>query len=134
MERYRSHRKSIGQTYSASSVKKYSERMDAVMERFIAKLKEHEGQVLDLTNWVHLVIVELLGAVTLNWSPGFINDETDHGYLLKTLGFWREVTALGALQYFLLAIHKWPSIRPMVDKVFGLQVKLPAGYVPFEPV
>lgn len=134
MERYKSHRKNIGVTYSTSSLKKYSDRLDEVMDRFVAKLKTQEGQVLDLTDWVHLAIVECLGAVTLNWSPGFINDGTDHGFLAKSIKFWREVTTFGSLQQWLLVAQKWPSLRPKIAKLFGVDIKnLPADYVPFEP-
>ncbi|KAI1380418.1 cytochrome P450 [Hypoxylon crocopeplum] len=134
MQRYRSHRKSIGTTYSASSLKKYSERLDEVMGRFVAKVKEQDGQVLDLTDWLHLAIVECLGAVTLNWSPGFIKEGSDHGFLAKSIKFWREVTTFGSLQQFLLAAQKWPSLRPRIAKLFGVEIKLSADYVPFEPV
>ncbi|KAI1141491.1 cytochrome P450 [Hypoxylon sp. FL0543] len=134
MQRYKSHRKNIGVTYSTSSLKKYNDRLDEVMDRFVAKLKTQEGQVLDLTDWLHLAVVECLGAITLNWSPGFINDGTDHGFLAKSIKFWREVTTFGSLQQWLLAAQKWPSMRPTISKLFGVDIKnLPADYVPFEP-
>ncbi|KAI1777511.1 cytochrome P450 [Hypoxylon cercidicola] len=134
MQRYKGHRKNIGTAYSASSLKKYSDRLDEVMDRFVAKLKSQEGQVLDLNDWLHLAVVECLGAVTLNWSPGFINDASDHGFLVKSIKFWRQVTVFGSLQNWLLAAQKWPSLRPTIAKLFGVDIKLPADHVPFEPI
>ncbi|KAI1416493.1 cytochrome P450 [Hypoxylon sp. FL1857] len=134
VERYKSHRKSIGVTYSTSSLRKYSDRLDGVMDRFVAKLKTQEGQAIDLTEWIHLAVVECLGAVTLNWSPGFIKDGTDHGFLAKSIKFWREVTLFGSLQQWLLVVQKWSSLRPTIAKLFGVDINnLPADYVPFEP-
>lgn len=134
MQRYKGHRKNIGTTYSSSSLKKYSGRLDEVMDRFVAKLKSQEGQILDLNDWLHLAVVECLGAVTLNWSPGFINDASDHGFLAKSIKFWRQVTVFGSLQNWLLAVQKWPSLRPTIAKLLGVGIKMPADYVPFEPV
>ncbi|KAI2464794.1 cytochrome P450 [Annulohypoxylon bovei var. microspora] len=133
MQRYKSHRKNINQTYSTSSLKKYSERLDEVMDRFIAKLKTHEGEVLDLGDWIHLAVVECLGAVTLNWSPGFIDDESDHGFLAHSIKSWQQVTAFGSLQPWLIIAQKWPSLRSRIAKLFGIDIKLPASYVPFGP-
>ncbi|KAI4862728.1 cytochrome P450 [Hypoxylon rubiginosum] len=134
MQRYKGHRKNIGTTYSSSSLKKYSGRLDEVMDRFVAKLKSQEGQILDLNDWLHLAVVECLGAVTLNWSPGFINDASDHGFLAKSIKFWRQVTVFGSLQNWLLAVQKWPSLRPTIAKLLGVGIKMPADYVPFEPI
>ncbi|KAI1451312.1 cytochrome P450 [Annulohypoxylon moriforme] len=133
MQRYKSHRKNIGTTYSTSSLKKYSDRLDEVMDRFVAKLKTHEGEVLDLSDWLHLAVVECLGAITLNWSPGFIEDESDHGFLAKSIGQWRQVTAFGSLQPWLIVAQKWPHLKSRIAKLFGVDIKLPASYVPFEP-
>ncbi|KAI1208540.1 cytochrome P450 [Annulohypoxylon truncatum] len=133
MQRYKSHRKNIGTTYSTSSLKKYSDRLDEVMDRFVAKLKSQEGEVLDLAEWLHLAVVECLGAITLNWSPGFIEDESDHGFLAKSIKQWRQVTAFGSLQPWLVVVQKWPSLRSRIAKIFGVDIKFPEGYVPFEP-
>ncbi|KAI2628740.1 cytochrome P450 [Hypoxylon sp. NC1633] len=133
IQRYRSHRKNIGTTYAASSLKKYDARLDEVMDRFVAKLKTREGDILDVTDCVHIAIVECLGAVSLNWSPGFIEDETDHGFFERSIGYWREVTTFAALQQWLLVVQKWPSLRPRIAKLLGVEIKPPAGYIPFEP-
>ncbi|XDG06323.1 hypothetical protein ABKA04_005938 [Annulohypoxylon sp. FPYF3050] len=133
MQRYKSHRKNIGTTYSTSSLKKYSDRLDEVMDRFIAKLKTQEGEVLDLADWVHFAVVECLGAVTLNWSPGFIKDKSDHGFLAKSIKQWRQVTAFGSLQPWLIVAQKWPALRNRIAKIFGVEITFPTGYVPFEP-
>ncbi|KAI0888437.1 cytochrome P450 [Annulohypoxylon maeteangense] len=133
MQRYKSHRKSITGTYTTASLKKYSDRIDEVVDRFIAKLKTQEGEELDLAEWMHLAVVECLCAITLNWSPGFIKDESDHGFLAKSIKQWRQITAFGSLQSWLIIVQKWPSLRSRVAKLFGVDIKLPASYVPFEP-
>ncbi|KAI1102057.1 cytochrome P450 [Jackrogersella minutella] len=133
MKRYKSHRRNINATYSTSSLRKYSDRLDEVMDRFVAKLKTQEGEVLDLADWVHLAIVECLAAVTLDWSPGFIEDETDHGFLIKSIQTWRQITAFGSLQPWLIIAQKWPSLRSRIAELFGVEISLPADYVPFEP-
>ncbi|KAI1387522.1 cytochrome P450 [Hypoxylon trugodes] len=134
INRYRNNRRNIGPTYAASSVKKYGPRLDGVMDEFVAKLQTQGGQVLDYTDWVHLVVVECLGAVTLNWSPDFVKDGSDHGYLVKSIKFWREITVFGSLKHLLLVVQKWPALRPRIAKFFGVDMSnMPADYVPFEP-
>ncbi|KAI1078124.1 cytochrome P450 [Whalleya microplaca] len=133
MQRYRGHRKNIGTTYSTSSLKKYSERLDDVIQRFVARLKTQEGKIVDLTDEIHLAVVECLGALTLNWSPGFIEKGTDNGFLERSIRFWREVSSFGYLQPLLLVAQKWPSLRPRFARLLGVEIKAPANYVPFEP-
>ncbi|OTB09476.1 hypothetical protein M426DRAFT_18118 [Hypoxylon sp. CI-4A] len=133
MQRYKGHRKNIRPVYSASSLKKYSDRLDKVLDRFIAKLKAQEGEVLDLTETIHLAVVECLGAITLNWSPGFIQGGSDHGFLDKSIKFWREVSAFGSLQHWLIVVQRWPSLRPWVARLFRVNIRdLPADYEPFD--
>ncbi|KAI1343115.1 cytochrome P450 [Xylariaceae sp. FL0016] len=132
-ERYRGHRKNIGVIYSASSVKKYSERLDAVMHRLIAKIRANDEAVCDLTDWVHFAVVECLGAMTLNWSPGFIEDTSSHGHLNLSTQWWRQSSVFGMLPSTTLIVQKWPILKPIISRLLGVNMRTPEGHVPFHP-
>lgn len=51
IERYRLQRRLEGPIYSAAGVKKYETLMDQAIQLFMSRMKELEGQILDLEEW-----------------------------------------------------------------------------------
>ncbi|RYP71160.1 hypothetical protein DL771_004960 [Monosporascus sp. 5C6A] len=132
IQRHRAHRKNIGTTYSAASVRKYGGAIDAVLRRFVAKLKTQEGRTVELAEWVHIAVVEFISAVTLGWSPRFIDDGSDHGFLDVSLAKWRQISVFGFLPSLTLLVRKWPGLKPTLASLCGVAIRQPDGYVPFE--
>ncbi|KAI1862730.1 uncharacterized protein JN550_010067 [Neoarthrinium moseri] len=95
-ERYRFQRRSLGPVYSIANVKKYEAVVDAVLDRFVGKLKTFNGKVeVDLAEWMHILALETLGSVVLDWSPGQIEAGSDEGMLSGTCTTWKACSVLG---------------------------------------
>ncbi|RYP86137.1 hypothetical protein DL769_000815 [Monosporascus sp. CRB-8-3] len=134
IQRHRGHRKNIGTTYSAASVRKYGGAIDAVLRRFVAKLKTQEERTVELAEWVHIALVECISVVTLGLSPGFIDDGSDHGIWDVSVTKWRQISVFGFLPSLTLLVQKWPALKPAVAALCGVPIRKPDGYVPFEQV
>ncbi|RYP17484.1 hypothetical protein DL767_010009 [Monosporascus sp. MG133] len=132
IQRHRGQRKNIGTTYSAASVRKYGGPIDAVLRRFVAKLKTQERRTVELAEWVHIAIVECISVVTLGWSPGFIDDGSDHGFWDVSVAKWRQISVFGFLPSLTLLVQKWPGLKPALAALCGVTIRKPDGYVPFE--
>lgn len=134
MKRYRQQRRLIGPVYRPDSVIKLEPAIDAVLDRTIAKLKRMDGAELNLKRWMHMLVVECLGAAVLSWSPGMLKQETDwytseHAYL-----GWRRKSVFGLfplmakMQYISRPVNRWFS------NLWGVTHEPPAGFRPFFPV
>jgi hypothetical protein len=100
-------RRLVGPIYSASNLQKHEHLIEAVIERFVAKLRTMNGEEVDLTDWMHILAVESLTAVTFDWSPGLIEDGSDHGTFMDGyFQFWRFFTVVGLYPYAVLIAHK----------------------------
>ncbi|PGH27909.1 hypothetical protein AJ80_00459 [Polytolypa hystricis UAMH7299] len=107
MKRYRMQRRLVGPVYSAANLQKHEHLIEAVIERFVAKLKTLNGKEVDLTEWMHILSVETLTAVTFGWSPGLIEDGNDYGTFIDGyFQFWRYFTVVGLYPYAVLISHK----------------------------
>lgn len=95
MRRYRLQRRLIGPVYNMANIKQYEDAIDAVLGRVISHLASLHGSEVDLKEWMHITVVECLGAVSLSWSPGYLRDKSDgasgkHAYL-----GWRRKSVFG---------------------------------------
>ncbi|KAI0132758.1 cytochrome P450 [Xylariales sp. AK1849] len=129
VDRYRGYRRAIGTTFSTASLKKYSARIDEVMQRFVVKLSSHDGETLDLADWLHLALVECVSVMVLDWSPGYIDDETDHGWLRASLDGWIGLSVFGHLPTLITLTQKWPSVRPIAMWMMGIENTKPKEVV-----
>ncbi|KAG8165682.1 hypothetical protein KVR01_004234 [Diaporthe batatas] len=96
MRRYRLQRRLIGPVYHASNVRRYEAAADAVLLRVIRRLRAlGDEEEVDLTEWMHIVTVECLGAVSLSWSPGYLDGGSDGGSGELAYTGWRRKSVFG---------------------------------------
>lgn len=135
MKRYRLQRRLIGPIYHANNVRRYEAAVDAVLLRAVDQLRALGGAEVDLKEWMHIITVECLGAVSLSWSPGYLADCSDgasgrHAYL-----GWRRKSVFGL---FPLAVMLEPLSRRFgraFSVLWGVTYHIPkGGFQPFFPV
>ncbi|PHH77606.1 hypothetical protein CDD80_433 [Ophiocordyceps camponoti-rufipedis] len=132
-KRYRLQRRLIGQVYRASNVTKFEAVLDGVLDRIVEALNTQRGAVLDLDEWMHIVVVECLGACVLSWSPGMLKDGTDCGSLAHSYQGWRRKSVFGLfpLAAKLALLH--PIFDRLLGRLFGVTWEKPAGFKNFFP-
>lgn len=107
MPRYRAQRRLVGPTYSQANLQNHEGAVDEVLERFVAKVRELDGKEVDLMEWMHILAIECLTAVTFRWSPGLIEAETNYGTLMDGyFQFWRYASVIGLFPRIVLLSHK----------------------------
>ncbi|KAH7014275.1 cytochrome P450 [Microdochium trichocladiopsis] len=107
MPRYRAQRRLIGPTYSQANLQNHEVAVDEVVERFVAKLRQLEGKEVDLMEWMHILAIECLTAVTFRWSPGLIEAGTNYDTLWDGyFQFWRYASVVGLFPRIVLLSHK----------------------------
>lgn len=135
MKRYRLQRRLIGPIYHANNVRRYEAAVDTVLLRAVDQLRALGGAEVDLKEWMHIVTVECLGAVSLSWSPGYLEERSDgasgrHAYL-----GWRRKSVFGL---FPLAVMLEPLSRQFgraFSVLWGVTYHIPkGGFKPFFPV
>lgn len=133
-KRYRLQRRLIGRTYHASNMAKFEEVIDAVLDRVVETLGASQGKDLDLTDWMHIVAVECLGACVLSWSPGMLRDGTDWGTISHSYQGWRRKSVFGLFPLATKLDVLSPDFGRAFGKVWGVTYKTPRGFKAFFPV
>lgn len=134
VKRYRLQRRLIGRTYHASNMAKFEAALDSVLDGVMEKLGTFKGSEVDLTDWMHIVAVECLGACVLSWSPGMLRDGTDWGTISHSYQGWRRKSVFGL---FPLAtkLDVWSSdFGRAFGKLWGVTYKTPVSFRAFFPV
>lgn len=131
MKRYRQQRRLIGPVYHESNVAKFGSQVDAVLDKAVAELRTLNGAEVDLKEWMHIVVVECLGAVVLGWSPKFLVAHSDYGSSSASYFNWRRKSVFGlypglVIAEFLCGGRGW-VIRPFTS-VWRLGYETRAGY------
>lgn len=133
MRRYRLQRRLIGPIYHANNVKRYEAAADAVLLRVIDQLRALGGSEVDLKEWMHIITVECLGAVSLSWSPGYLEDKSDGGSGKLAYTGWRRKSVFGL---FPLAVIVEPFSKHFgraFSVLWGVTYHIPKSK-PFFPV
>ncbi|KAF4508220.1 hypothetical protein G6O67_004629 [Ophiocordyceps sinensis] len=133
VKRYRLQRRLIGRTYHASNMAKFEAALDSVLDGVMEKLGTFKGSEVDLTDWMHIVAVECLGACVLSWSPGMLRDGTDWGTISHSYQGWRRKSVFGL---FPLAtkLDVWSSdFGRAFGKLWGVTYKTPVSFRAFFP-
>lgn len=136
MKRYRLQRRLIGPVYNANNVKQYEHALDAVLTRVIGQLRSLNGAEVDLKEWMHITVVECLGAVSLSsWSPGYLDAKSDgvsgkHAYM-----GWRRKSVFGVFPVAVILESMSKSAGRAFANLWGLTYHTPKeGFKPFFPV
>lgn len=95
MKRYRLQRRLIGPIYHTNNVKRYEAAVDAVLLRVVDQLRALDGAEVDLKEWMHIITVECLGAVSLSWSPGYLAEKSDGASGKHAYMGWRRKSVFG---------------------------------------
>ena len=115
MKRYRLQRRLIGPTYQTSSLKKHEGAIDAVLKQAVEKLASLEGAEVDLKEWMHIIVVECLGAVVLSWSPGYLRSGSDCGSSAHGYQHWKRRSVFGLFPAAVIA----ESLSKTAGRVFA---------------
>lgn len=133
MRRYRLQRRLIGPIYHANNVKRYEAAVDAVLLRVVDQLRALGGAEVDLKEWMHIITVECLGAVSLSWSPGYLAEGSDGASGMLAYMGWRRKSVFGL---FPLAVIAEPLSRHFgraFSVLWGVTYRVPKSK-PFFPV
>lgn len=139
MKRYRMQRRLIGPVYNTNNLKKYEEAVDTVLERVVEQIRTLNGAEVDLKEWMHIITVECLGAVSLSWTPGYLKDKSDgasgkHAYL-----GWRRKSVFGLFPAAVIAESRPGQLSKSFGRAFGVLWGVTyhtpkEGFKPFFPV
>lgn len=136
MKRYRLQRRLIGPVYNANNVKQYEPALDVVLARVIEQLHSLNGAQVDLKEWMHITVVECLGAVSLsNWSPGYLTAKSDGASGKHAYMGWRRKSVFGVFPMAVIAESLSKTAGRAFANVWGLTYHTPKeGFKPFFPV
>lgn len=131
MKRYRTQRRLIGPVYNINNIRKYESALDDVLKKAVAQIKALQGAEVDLKQWMHMIIVECLGAVCLSWSPKFLLNQSDGGTGDQGYLGWRRKSVFGLFPMAVIAesYSRWLG-RKFAD-LWGLTYITPPGFKPF---
>ncbi|KAJ9142437.1 Cytochrome P450 [Pleurostoma richardsiae] len=131
MKRYRLQRRLIGPLYQASHLRRYEPAVDAVLARLVAAIRATAGAEVDLRTWMHIAVVECLGAVCLSWSPGWLKAGSDGGAAEHGQMGWRRKSVFGLFPAAAVAESYSRGFGRAFAAVWGLRYKSPKGFKSF---
>jgi len=134
MTRYRLQRRLVGPVYHASNVRKWEATIDKVLQGVVAQLKTLNAAEVDLKEWMHIIVVECLGAVVLSWSPGFLRAKTDFGSGSHSYIAWRRRVVFGLFPLAEAAQNYFPSLGRLFSNLWRVTYKPPKNFKTFFPV
>lgn len=130
-KRYRLQRRLIGPVYQASNVKNFEHSVDGVIERSVAQLRTLDGAEVDLKEWMHIIVVECLGAVVLSWSPGYIAAKSDAGTSTQGYIGWRMKSVFGLFPVVTTASFFSRGLRRAFSNLWRVTFSAPKNFKPF---
>lgn len=135
MRRYRLQRRLIGPIYHTNNVKQYSGAVDAVLDRVISHLRALDSAEVDLKEWMHITVVECLGAVSLSWSPGYLKDKSDGSSGKHAYMGWRRKSVFGLFPLAVILESLSKSFGRAFSILWRVTYHTPKeGFKPFFPV
>lgn len=136
MKRYRLQRRLIGPVYNANNVKHYEPALDDVLARVIEQLRSLNGVSVDLKEWMHITVVESLGAVSLStWTPGYLKAKSDGASGKHAYMGWRRKSVFGVYPMAVILESLSRAGGRAFANFWGLTYHTPKeGFKPFFPV
>jgi cytochrome P450 len=133
-KRYRSQRRTIGPTYTLSSLRKHEPALDEAIKRIMNALHDLHPETVDLKEWMHASVVECLGAVVLGgWSPKFLQLKTDCGTSAHAHMIWRRKSVMGLFPQFTILGLVSKQFSRMFSAAWGVRHGQPPNHRPFFP-
>ncbi|KUI59282.1 Pisatin demethylase [Cytospora mali] len=134
MKRYRLQRRLIGPIYHTNNVKRYEHAVDTVMERVVEQLRSLKGTEVELKEWMHIITVECLAAVSLSWSPGYLRDKSDGASGKHAYMGWRRKSIFGLFPLAVMSETLSRSAGRAFSNLWGVKYHTPKeGFKPFFP-
>lgn len=130
-KRYRLQRRLIGPVYQTSNVTKFQHSVDGVVERAVAQLRALHGAEVDLKEWMHIIVVECLGAVVLSWSPGYIAAKSDGGTSTQGYLGWKRKSVFGLFPLVTSAAFFSKGLGRVFSNVWRVTFRTPKNFKPF---
>ena len=118
-----------------NNIKQYESIIDGVLSRVITQLRSINGQEVDLKEWMHIIAVECLSAISLSWSPGYLNEKSDgasggHAYM-----GWRRRSVFGLFPFIVILETFSSTLGRIFATLWGVTYHTPKqGFKPFFPV
>ena len=131
MRRYRLQRRLIGPAYRPSNVQRYDSAVDGVIRQAISRIKALGGAEVDLKEWMHIIVVECLGAVVLSWSPGLLRAGSDGGTGAQSYLAWRSKSVLGLFPLLVIAESYSKTLGRLFRILLGVTHQMPKNFKPF---
>ncbi|KAK2070055.1 hypothetical protein P8C59_004588 [Phyllachora maydis] len=133
MMRYKMQRRLVRPIYQASNLRRFQGAVDAVLEKAIAEIGTLQGREVDLKEWMHMIVVECLGAVVLSASPGYLRDHTDWGSSSHTYLGWKRKTVLGLFPLATVLSSLSKDFGRLFSDAWGTTYATPPRFKPFFP-
>lgn len=134
MKRYRLQRRLIGPIYHTNNVKRHEHAVDTVLQKVVQQLRSLDGSEVDLKEWMHIITVECLAAVSLSWSPGYLRDKSDGASGRHAYMGWRRKSVLGIFPLAVILETFSRSAGRAFSYIWGVRYHTPKeGFKPFFP-
>lgn len=135
LKRYRLQRRLIGPVYHTNNVKRHEPAIDTVLHQVTKQLRSLNGSEVDLKEWMHIITVECLAAVSLSWSPGYLRDKSDGASGKHAYMGWRRKSIFGLFPLAVISETFSRSAGRAFSKLWGVRYQTPKeGFRPFFPV
>lgn len=134
MKRYRQQRRLIGPTYRPGNVVRHEISIDKILGKIKDKFRTLGGEDIDLKEWIHITVVECLGAAVLSWSPGMLAKETDQETSTHSYVGWRRKAVFGLFPLAAKLQIKSRRFGRAFGTLWGLTFQPPPNFRAFFPV
>ena len=131
VKRYRLQRRIVGPMYQSYHIRRFEPAVDDVIRRVISRLRALDGAEVDLKEWMHIIVVECLGAVVLSWSPGYIRDGSDGGTSAQSYMGWKRKSVFGLFPLVTTVAFFSKNLARLFSNAWGVTFKTPKNFKPF---
>ena len=87
LQEHRELRSATASVYSMSNLKNYEPHVDECTEIFLDILKKHQGQSIDITEYMHFYALDIIAAITFQNRFGYLDHQEDKLGLVASRGF-----------------------------------------------
>lgn len=134
MKRYRMQRRLIGPVYRPANVARHEASIDRALGQVLSRFREMNGREFDLKEWVHITVVECLGASVLSWSPGMLKKNTDWATSTHSYQGWRRKAVFGIFPLAAKLQLRYRSFGRIFGNAWNLTFQPPPNFRAFFPV
>ncbi|CAI6094878.1 unnamed protein product [Clonostachys chloroleuca] len=133
MKRYRMQRRLIGPVYRPANVARHEASIDRALGQVLSRFREMNGREFDLKEWVHITVVECLGASVLSWSPGMLKKNTDWATSTHSYQGWRRKAVFGIFPLAAKLQLRYRSFGRIFGNAWNLTFQPPPNFRAFFP-